>query len=1070
MFKLLEFDAFHDDFGQVLFGIDPTRPLRKQASWTVKLAEEVAAFCDSIEARDDRRYFVNVALGASETWGCFPPGSLVTMADWSEKAIDDTRIGEVVRTRDGSPQKVLSTFRKMFDGELVKLHVRGTPDCIRLTPNHKVLCIRKEQVQCIRCRPTRCTPDVARTRSICRSDFASWRSKNRSVCDYRPDMTPQWVPAEDLRAGDLLLEPRAQFTSDEAPSDSDLGRLVGLFFAEGNKSKWVYKDRDHRHYRIFLGFHENEMDSLVADVDEIAAGFGSKTITKRVGETRGVVTIFNSKLLYRAVEAFCDGGESHTKRFTPEVWRQSQPFVSQLVGGYIDGDGSTAVATERKSTRTSHGARLSVRSTSKQLLKDIRRALLAMGVSSSWFWTDDPEKYRKNGSGFANPHPWGQLECGGEAARKALAGCRKAQKRGTPTHSKRYSFFWEQYHVSPIKSIDRYRYCGPVYNLEVDGSHTYIVGGQVVANSNKNGDIFPRSALAHDCTAVKIGSVGSSHHGEYGYKTFLKAGRYKHHKNKNPEASLGKVVYAHWNPRMDRVELVSWIDTAKAPEITEQIDRFGNGDDVKLATSMGCKVPFDSCTVCLHKAATVKEYCRHLKTAMGRILPGGKIIGAINDYPFFFDDSFVLAPAAQEAGVTMKVANIGLVVPSAILALEVYGEDKESALKASAMSKEVPAEMRPMTEAEREEVDEATAAIESLMPALDATQPAISKKAMETLAQRPIDDVLRTASTLGILFTPEEFQKLALYSRGPTMAALADHYEAEGICFDPHDPRARELAAHHTPDLGAIDKIAVDVLTEVMPERSFWEPHFTDRVDRIAHDPMLTRKIAEHLCRKIVKEQEKIAIDSLEVALPLALSYYIYRQGVGANISELDRLISKYPYLAIPMLGMTSKALAYAIGEPGRVTEKTADTTSLLGRYIVPGFGPYLYSAELRRKEEQGYPLGPYESFVRAHPGTTALLGTTAAAIAAPKVHAATEAVKDLAKKYLLKKSETTEDHRDLGNGNTLGDQPKKSVLQTAGDVAGSAGKYVASGFYKARNFPGAIADELTFRLLFGNS
>jgi len=49
LLKLLELSSWRDDIGEVLFGVDPERPLKKQAAWSVKLAEEIAAFCHGIE-------------------------------------------------------------------------------------------------------------------------------------------------------------------------------------------------------------------------------------------------------------------------------------------------------------------------------------------------------------------------------------------------------------------------------------------------------------------------------------------------------------------------------------------------------------------------------------------------------------------------------------------------------------------------------------------------------------------------------------------------------------------------------------------------------------------------------------------------------------------------------------------------------------------------------------------------------------------------------------------------------------------------------------------------------------
>lgn len=667
-----------------------------------------------------------------------------------------------------------------------------------------------------------------------------------------------------------------------------------------------------------------------------------------------------------------------------------------------------------------------------------------MGLSSSWFWTDDPEKYRKENSGFPNPKPWGNLEFNGESAQKALAGCFKTEKVGKPKHQKRYSFFWDRYHVSPIKKIERYRYCGPVHNLEVDGSHTYLVSGQIVSNSNKNGDWFPRAALSHEGD-------------DYGYQTFLKAGRFRSHRNKDPKASLGKIVYAHWNPRMDRVELVSWLDRTKAPDIAERLDDFENTGE-KIATSMGCKVPHDTCVICFNKAASVSAYCNHLKTAMGRILPGGRAIYAINDKPFFFDDSFVVAPAAKEAGVTLKVASVQPIVLSAERGLEVYGEDKGADEKASAITKKLPAEVEIEPE-DKKRIEEGRQLMADLRPVLDATETKIATGDLDKLAALPLEGVLATSAAMGIVLRPEEFQKLALCSRGAVLTAAM--LEADGLVFDPDDQRAVEESDGikvARMDLDAFDPRVEAVLRPYQAGRSYWEPFFSRRLDKLAArdmQPVLTRASVQR-----ENQMMKSAIAPLDIMLPLALGYVLYRMQLGGqNLSKLDELISRRPGLGLPILGIGAGALSLATMEPPgrRVSEKTA---GILGRFVVPGTAPYLYSAEVTRKEREGYPLTGFERLVKEHPGTLALLSIGTAGMLARKSKAISEAVKKLFKEGAANRPTDEQ---------IVAQMIQETQAEPAsGSALSDAAKLVAAGVYKARHFPGALVDELVLRQLIG--
>ncbi|MBU0598846.1 hypothetical protein KKF61_07740, partial [Patescibacteria group bacterium] len=90
--------------------------------------------------------------------------------------------------------------------------------------------------------------------------------------------------------------------------------------------------------------------------------------------------------------------------------------------------------------------------------------------------------------------------------------------------------------------------------------------------ANKNADFFPEKSLQ-----------------EY-HKTFESAGVFKHHRNKDPKQSLGKVAFSHYNKDMHRVELLLEVDKKKAPDVVQRIQ-----DNEKVAVSMGCKVPYDIC-------------------------------------------------------------------------------------------------------------------------------------------------------------------------------------------------------------------------------------------------------------------------------------------------------------------------------------------------------------------------------------------------------------------------------------------------------------------------------------------
>lgn len=135
----------------------------------------------------------------------------------------------------------------------------------------------------------------------------------------------------------------------------------------------------------------------------------------------------------------------------------------------------------------------------------------------------------------------------------------------------------------------------------------------------------------------------------FGHKTFLNAGVYTHHKNKDKSKSLGEVCISVYNPKMRRVELIERIDRDKAKKFnaSDVYDRLSDGE--YLDVSMGCKVKYDVCAICGNKAPTRAQYCNDMLTRPGRILEDGRIVAVINPRPYFFDISFVTIGAAKNA-------------------------------------------------------------------------------------------------------------------------------------------------------------------------------------------------------------------------------------------------------------------------------------------------------------------------------------------------------------------------------------------------------------------------------------
>lgn len=366
-------------------------------------------------------------------------------------------------------------------------------------------------------------------------------------------------------------------------------------------------------------------------------------------------------------------------------------------------------------------------------------------------------------------------------------------------------------HITPINTLQNMTKLASSYSPELmrvisnmmrRPDRYYVVinalGSYEVWGCNRNGDAFPRSGLTHKSLRTDMGTDN-----DYGYKTFeYYAKLYKHHVNKDPNRSFGEVVFSHWNQAIDRVELIVGVDIVKGKDI---IDALEKGDQVSV--SMGCKVKYDRCSICGHKAKTRIQYCKHLKNHMREIIndqtalqwskelginiiPGMQVF-AYNDKPRFFDISKVYIGADRTSYILGKAASDGSVILSADIA-DAYGVtdsdiDKVSFLgKSGEMDKEVGgAQSNEDTDGRVIRINKARAiskALDEKMSDSISREPFMENNLIDRMAPLPLSTIFSTMFGLGIHPKPAEFQRIILVKMG--RKPFADQLENNGVIFD----------------------------------------------------------------------------------------------------------------------------------------------------------------------------------------------------------------------------------------------------------------------------------------------
>jgi len=399
-----------------------------------------------------------------------------------------------------------------------------------------------------------------------------------------------------------------------------------------------------------------------------------------------------------------------------------------------------------------------------------------------------------------------------------------------------------------------------IRSIKPDPKYQYVLmtpmGAHEFWGMNVNGDIFPEISLGHDYLTDNPQKVIDElerrylkPHGkslppvpikEFGFRTFMNALRYKHHVNKNPEIAFGDIVFVTYNRPMHRVELIVRHDRQKAREVgAEQIIvDIDNGKPRQI--SMGCKVPFDVCSVCGNVSKTTRDYCSHLANEMGRVRDDGTVVGAINFFPRFFDLSDVFVPAAKEAGVLMKVASAQHSLREKVASYKKLAEVKKKILP--------------------------NAVSESLIKA-QSCEPNIPRAFMDKM---PFEKLLSTMAMLGMVAKPHEFQYGMLRRMG--RPDLASSFRASNTIF----PMGRT----HIGPAPRIERSMYDggiarLLSSLIPGRSAFAPHLPNRIVRIT----------------VIKPVQRMTEGSGDILNKVASAYAGYRKSLRTIGADLDSVV-----------------------------------------------------------------------------------------------------------------------------------------------------------------------------------
>jgi len=272
--------------------------------------------------------------------GCFPAGTLITMADGSQKPIETVAPGERVRTHRGRPRKVVTAMTHYYTDKVYTFNISGQSETLTATKEHPILIrrysdfIESGEGQCPVCgkHVRQVYTHVLRKQDNLHKVYLA--EQNEKKYDY----IEQWVEASEVKLGDYVVTPiykqDSQFKS-IGSRDISLARLLGYFLAEGS----YVKNAKGKYRAIQFNFADTEVE-YHQEVLSCLADMSAKKPTYQIRESKHVacISLYDkdlAELFYNYI-----GEYSHSKHLSTEIFNWPQELQLAFLGAYMDGDGS----------------------------------------------------------------------------------------------------------------------------------------------------------------------------------------------------------------------------------------------------------------------------------------------------------------------------------------------------------------------------------------------------------------------------------------------------------------------------------------------------------------------------------------------------------------------------------------------------------------------------------------------------------------------------------------------------------------------------------------------------------
>ena len=429
------------------------------------------------------------ALGVSQGFlhgECCIFATPILTADYTYKPIQDIKVGEQVIDKEGKKRTVTHAWQSNTPNTLTQIELWGGKT-ITCTDSHKfpVWAWQRECAcgcgQSIKSGEMYKQGHYARIKEVdlIKVDAISESSRSRFKGVLKNYNSYKTLEASQIHKYDCLMIPRKFEESNVKNLTLDHAKLLGFYVAEGCYLKALNVETHSD--SIQWTFNINEKETYAKEVMEAGKNLGMEFFLNERKNTCNVRTAKKGYVKFYQWLLTNGGRYSHLFQLSPEVMGWPLPLKEELIRAMFKGDGSRSnlKKLDKRVNKEYNSYVVQYGTVSKILADQIQIILAQLGI----YTVIDKVKKHKKENGY-NCRDAYNIKCYSHHAQKLA---KLVWDEDVVIQGQIRSKFWfdENYMYIPVKSVKTIKNVDkiPVYNLTVDGDHSYLAEGFGTFNS-----------------------------------------------------------------------------------------------------------------------------------------------------------------------------------------------------------------------------------------------------------------------------------------------------------------------------------------------------------------------------------------------------------------------------------------------------------------------------------------------------------------------------------------------------------------------------------------------------------